>query len=212
MKKGKSSVWTANFAVVLGRLRKVSAPSVSINELLVPQCYGALSAARAALLAALVVTGSSAALAQKGPQGNQRGQGVPNANLGLGQIGNPGARIGTLAPAPGLVAPPAVTRSGAAVPPVSGASALTPASGLPPPGQSAVPGLRLGNGNSPGSPPGQTMMPGAVPVGGQANENMPGAPSVTGSATGQIANTTERRAGDVSQESQVSPRPIPTCR
>ena len=177
--------------------------------------------ASAALVAALAATASSGVLADKG--GHPHQVGAPDVNLGLARFQNLGAGVGPLVPqaalnaAPGLVRAP-VMGPGAAGMPVPSASALTPASGLPPPGQLATPGLRLGQPSSGGpsatgngfGPSDNGIAPGTA-VGGTSNQT--GSSSSTSNAavaqTVATANASDRASA---LENETSIRRIPVCR
>ena len=220
MQKGKTSVWTAIFGAELdspdtGWVASVSSDASSPPRRL-PLRRNLLTVrkpfvARAALFAALVATGSTPVLAGKGGRGAQ--QGVPDVNLGLGQLQRATAGVGP------IVAPA-----------VSGAAGLTPAQGLSPPGRLDTPGLRLGQGHSAGSQPGLTGSPallsprGAVESlnsgNGLAVERSDGqTPTSKASLTmvpeteaAQITSTTGASADEQVSRAEPLPRQLPTCR
>lgn len=115
---------------------------------------------------ALALAGLPPAVAQNDRPGHQRG--VPDVNLGVAgaQRGNAGVFV----PA----SPPAA----------SGAAALTPSSGMPPPGHRAVPGLRLGPGHSVGMPAGVPATPGVRPPQSAAGLPQPGEGFARGNGNG----------------------------
>jgi len=221
MEKGKSSVWRAIFRVELdaayaGWVAPASFDAESPSSRLplrgnLPAARRKPFVARAALFAALVATGSTTALAEKGGRGRQ--QRIPDVNLGLPELQRPTAGVGPFVPSA-----------------VSGAAGLTPAQGLLPPGQLDTPGLRLGSGNSAGSPPGLTGTPGLLSSPGAVQSLQPGnglavgknddkTPSSKGNlslgpetAAGRTASTTGASAAEQGRSAESLLRQLPTCR
>jgi hypothetical protein len=180
-------------------------------------------AALFALVAAVGVTASTPALADKGSQG--RALGVPDVNLALPKMSGPGAAAGPFVPTPQLYVAPGLMRGplgngsvpGAAAP---GASGLTPSHGPTPPGRLATPGLRLGHGNFEGAMPSapNPTQPGdgngfalghrddAIHGVSQAAAREPAA------ATNRITASSHGADRGTSQASEPTPRQLPTCR
>ena len=180
-----------------------------------------LAVARAVLVALLVATGSISAFADKGGPPAQAN--VPDVNLGLGRIQNMGKGVGPLVPsgtlnvAPGLMREP-LTGSGFPGAQAPGASALTPANGLSPPGHLDTPGLGLGRAKDIGlSPAIEPSVPGGnglslrrdeVP----ANDGAPGLTKSTSAVTARGAAPAEGSESGTSQSNETPQRAIPICR
>lgn len=222
MKKGKSDIWTAIFSAEVRRPREKFAASASANESSslrrlrlrrsVATGYRTALAAQAALFAALVAIGPGEALAGKNGHGHHPYHGIPNGNLRLAQFERAGAGVGLFAPS------------------VSGASALTPANGLRPPGQPGLPGLRLGHQRLSGPPPVLNGTPGVVlpdsvaappqpgnglaagQGGSKPSGNSTGASSPSDAAMARIADRTYESAAEHGENGQALPRKLPTCR
>jgi hypothetical protein len=221
MEKGKTGVWTAIFSAELDLAGTRWAAPVSIGGSSPPRRLrlrrSVLTAnrrpfvAQAALLAALVAAGSTAALAEKGGRGHH--QGIPNVNLGLGQFRSAGAGVGPFVPS--------------ALP---GAAGLTSSHGLLPPGRLDMPGLHLGRGHSAGSPPGYMGTPGVLPpqsaVGlsqpdnglapGESDDELrPGTadlPMVQEAAAARIVSAMDASANEQTGSGESRARRLPTCR
>ena len=182
-----------------------------------------LVVAGAVVVASLVVAGPVPAFADKG--GRSPRAGVPDVDLGLSRIQNMGQGAGPFVPsgsinvAPGLMRGPATGHgiSGADAP---GASALTPANGLTPPGHLDTPGLGLGRSTSTGlSPATAPSVPGGQGLGlgrGKGpDRDGPGSlsnPNPSNAAAARLAADPEPSQQDASQNDGSLKRPIPICR
>ena len=175
--------------------------------------------ALSALIAALVATASTPALADKGGRGGHLG--APNVDLGLSKFHNAGAGAGPFVPAPGPHVAPGLMREslgngGIPSSAASGASGLTPSYGMAPPGQLATPGLRLGHtqGAMPTAP--QPDQPGNALTSGHRDDMGDG--NVQEAAQGPVAATNRVAAKspvddqNASQGNGAMPRQLPTCR
>lgn len=180
-----------------------------------------LALVRALLVALLFATGSISALADKGGRPAQAN--VPDVNLGLGGIQNMGKGVGPLVPsgtlnvAPGLMREP-LTGSGFPGAQAPGASALTPANGLTPPGHLDTPGLGLGRAKGSGlSPATEPSVPGGngFALGrneDSANDGARGPANSTNAATARSAAPAEGSESDTPQSNETPQRAIPICR
>ncbi len=222
MDRGKTDVCKAIFSAGLDRLECRWAASSSVGGPSAPQrlppSRGLRSgaqhlsfAARAVLVAGLLVTGSTAALADNGGRGHPGG--VASPNLGVSELHRAGAGVGAFAPS--------------AVP---GAAWLTPSDALPPPGHLSAPGSRLGRGHSAGSPPGLTGTNGVLPPRNDVEMPRPGngfalgnggatlAPGAMGASrvpqaeTARTPSATHARGNEQPGGGEALPRRIPTCR
>ncbi len=222
MDKGKTGVCKAIFSAGVDRLESRWATPSSVGGPSAPQqlqlrrglrstAQHLFFAALAVLVAALLVTGSTVALADRGGRGQPGG--VPNPNLGVSELHRARSGVGAFAPSA-----------------VLGAARLTPSNGLPPPGHLSTPGLGLGRGQSAGSPPGLTGTTGVLPPrygiempqpgngfalgnGGDAlAPGVMGAPRAPEAETARIPSATDALGNEQPRGGEALPRRIPTCR